>query len=96
MAERDPCTAYADEPHIEGGVHHPYTAYNQGFDACEAGAPTYRNPYHNSAREWWWWNEGWHDCNQDDRPEPLRIPPRRRLAASVPLTPNRTEEDTKP
>lgn len=90
MGGDDPFTAYADEPQIENGVHHPYTAFNQGWQAAEKGASRERNPYAEDSREWWWWNMGWHDHGDDDVPEPsippdaIRLRARRRMVLSHP------------
>ena len=58
MSALDPFTAYADEPHIENGVHHPYTAFNQGWDARKMGAARNLNPYVPQTREHDWWRMG--------------------------------------
>lgn len=48
-------------------VHHPYTAYNQGHEAFEAGYPVEANPY--SGKDKWladWWEAGWLGYEEGD------------------------------
>ena len=67
----DPLIAFEDEPEIEGGVHQPYHAYNQGYDAARQGLSRSLNPYvtdydeqfsKHFVREAQWWNDGHDDC----------------------------------
>lgn len=55
---RNPLVAYEDDFENDT-VHHPYTAWNQGFDASEQGIPISLNPYKDDSREFDAWNEGW-------------------------------------
>lgn len=61
----DPIKALPDQPTVTGGHHQPYTAYNQGWDASEAGYPRSLNPYDPdgpaNGREHRWWLDGYND-----------------------------------
>ena len=67
----DPIKALPDQPTIPGGHHQPYTAYNQGWDASEAGYPRSLNPYAVDSDDEWerrtqdrnrrWWLDGYND-----------------------------------
>ena len=65
---RDPLVAYADDP-ITNTVHHPYTAYNQGWDAADAGWHELANPYPVRSRVGIWWRMGWRDASYTSRTE---------------------------
>jgi len=60
---RSSIIAYADDP-ITDSVHHPYTAYNQGFDAFQEGHPIERNPY--DGRNGSWWTAGWRSAEEQE------------------------------
>lgn len=47
-------------------VHHPYTAFNQGYDAADQGLPESLNPYQDDPREFLWWGWGY-DERQEQR-----------------------------
>jgi hypothetical protein len=52
-------------------VHHPYSAFNQGFDAQAKGYPKSCNPYAPGAKserfgESWWWDLGWDEAKDQD------------------------------
>jgi ribosome modulation factor len=79
----DPLVAYEDDPRTDR-VHHPYSAYNQGWDAREAGHPVEACPYTEEHRHFgksmtWkdWWVMGWTEAGEEpDDPEvPMPIPP---------------------
>jgi hypothetical protein len=53
----DPLVAYEDDPETDE-VHQPYTAFNQGYEAGEAGIEVSLNPYPEGTREWRWWEDG--------------------------------------
>jgi ribosome modulation factor len=46
-------------------VHHPYAAFNQGFDAFDRGYPVECNPY-TEDRESRWWVMGWEEAKAQD------------------------------
>ena len=72
----DPLARLEDEPQVEGGVHHPYTAFNQGWDAREAGHARDLNPYEPGTREAHWWDLGWQEAGDDGGGEPeIPAPP---------------------
>lgn len=80
----DPLTAYEDDP-VANTVHHPYSAFNQGWDARDAGYGIDRNPYGDGTREEHFWSLGWIEADEDDPryyedPEP---PPSMVAAASL-------------
>lgn len=50
--------ALPDDPTVEY-LHHPYLAYNQGWDARDLGLGKYVNPYAIHSRNWQWWRDGW-------------------------------------
>jgi len=62
----DPLTAYPDDP-TKNEVHQPYTAFNQGFDAYDAGFCIDQNPY--TGRLAGWWGDGYAKAMEknDDR-----------------------------
>lgn len=86
MTDLNPLVAYEDDP-VADTVHHPYSAYNQGWDARGHGHSLTANPYEDGTREEHWWSMGWVD--RDDRsegwggfnPPSLHDPVRRRLTA---------------
>lgn len=61
----DPLARLEDDPQ-GGSVHHPYTAFNQGWDARDEGHAIDLNPYETGTREAHWWSLGWWECDQDD------------------------------
>lgn len=69
MDNPDPLVAYPDEPHIEGGNHQPYLAYNQGYDAGEDETPISLNPYPDDSIEYRFWSHGWYDGAEVIEPE---------------------------
>ncbi|HET7322076.1 MAG TPA: hypothetical protein VFI96_06250 [Longimicrobiaceae bacterium] len=78
----DPLTAYMDDP-TGATVHHPYSAFNQGWDAAEAGHPLDANPYRIDTPWGRAWSDGWHCFHDDpdDDPKPWEAawpPPWRR------------------
>ena len=58
MSNLNPIIAYDDDPKTDR-VHHPYSAFNQGYDAFEAGYGKERNPYTANERLAANWLEGW-------------------------------------
>ena len=58
--EHDPLALLLDDPETDS-VHHPYTAYNQGWDAERAGINRMLNPYERGTREAEWWDNGWRE-----------------------------------
>lgn len=79
--EHDPLARLKDEPRIENGVHHPYSAWLQGWAGRERGYAMERNPYEFGTREAHWWDLGWVEKRDDDGPpdppSTQRIGPRR-------------------
>lgn len=61
----DPLVAYADDP-VTDEVHHPYAAFNQGWDAHEASWPIKMNPYDDGTTEARWWTMGWTEADDQD------------------------------
>jgi len=55
--ENNSLTALPDDP-VGNTVHHPYTAYNQGWDASDRGYLVTMNPYPDDTREAHWWRMG--------------------------------------
>ncbi|BDI33359.1 hypothetical protein CCAX7_54100 [Capsulimonas corticalis] len=51
----DPLTAYADNP-AQDDIHHPYTAYNQGYDAGEKRLGADKNPYQDGKERSFWFD----------------------------------------
>lgn len=69
----DPLVAYQDDPTGES-VHHPYSAFNQGWDAAAAGHAQERNPYRVDTPWGRAWQDGWMCYHEDEDHEPeLRI-----------------------
>lgn len=58
MSTLNPLIAYDDDPTTDA-VHHPYSAYNQGWDAGERGHPRSCNPYPEGSTERRFWFDGW-------------------------------------
>lgn len=52
-----------DDP-VNDTVHHPYSAWMQGFEARELGYPAEVNPYPEGS-ERTWWNYGWIENGED-------------------------------
>lgn len=50
--EKSPITAYEDDPILDT-VHHPYTAWSQGYDAFLEGYPESLNPYTERLASYW-------------------------------------------
>jgi ribosome modulation factor len=46
-------------------VHHPYTAFNQGFEAFDSGFPKECNPYDDDSLKAWW-DTGWDEAKEQD------------------------------
>lgn len=61
VSKIDPLKAYPDDP-TKADIHHPFTAYNQGHDAQQAGHPYRLNPYPVGSREHESWSNGWTDA----------------------------------
>ncbi len=61
-----PLIAYDDDP-VNNTIHHPYTAFNQGWDAADTGFMLAENPYDVGRREWRNWLQGWLDAVKDRR-----------------------------
>jgi hypothetical protein len=53
----------ADDPETDA-VHHPYTAWCQGYDAAEFGFVRQLNPYEDKTRERFWWYLGWDEYQE--------------------------------
>lgn len=69
MANREtnplnPLVAYEDDP-VGNSVHHPYSAFNQGWDAGEQGHGEWLNPYP-EGRERRWWEQGWVEATEEE------------------------------
>lgn len=56
-------TILIDDP-VNNTVHHPFSAWNQGFEARELGYPAEVNPYPEGS-ERTWWNYGWIENGED-------------------------------
>lgn len=89
-AHDDPLARLVDDP-VGNTVHHPYSAYCQGWDAREEGHAIQRNPYDSDTRESDWWAMGWteagdsgHDGEEAPDPPSTRRAKRRTLAARLP------------
>ena len=54
--KRSPIVAYSDDP-LTDSVHHPFTAFNQGYDAFLCGFDISKNPYKDKNGDWW--RSGW-------------------------------------
>ncbi len=63
--ELNPLIAYKDDP-VNDTVHHPYCAYNQGYDASESEYSKSMNPYPEESLEWDYWNQGFDDYKIQD------------------------------
>lgn len=57
METLNPLIAYKDDP-ITDRIHHPYTAFNQGYDAHEHGHAQALNPYPDGPCKTFW-DDGW-------------------------------------
>ena len=66
-------TVLVDDP-VRDKVHHPYSAFNQGFEAKEMGYIKQRNP-HPRGREHDWWNIGWDEANDQGLGPSEQSPP---------------------
>lgn len=60
LSEPSPIEALEDG----GEVHHPYTAFNQGYEAFDRGYPLSCNPYEDKLE--WWWRYGWMMAKEHD------------------------------
>lgn len=58
--DHDPLMQLDDDP-VDNTVHHPYSAFNQGWDAAEQGIPWSLNPYEDGTREADWWELGYEE-----------------------------------
>lgn len=59
----DPLIAYDDDfENDPPTVHHPYSAFCQGWDAAEQGLLISLNPYPDDSREARSWEEGHREC----------------------------------
>lgn len=65
MTKREATTALKDEPWSDDGVHQPYSAFNQGFDAYLLKIEKCKNPYcvDQYAR---WWSMGWEEAQSQE------------------------------
>lgn len=64
MADQDPLARLEDDP-TGDTVHHPYTAFNQGWAASEEGYVRGDNPYPTGSREFAAWDRGWQEEDED-------------------------------
>ena len=74
MSNLNSLIAYDDDP-VCDTVHHPYSAYNQGFDAWIEGHTPSLNPY--TGINGRFWQQGWLDAQEfggDDGPESPESP----------------------
>lgn len=55
-------------------VHHPYTAFNQGFRARELGVPKAGNPYYLGNREYGWWTMGYDEAWSQEKAGDTGVP----------------------
>ena len=62
--ENDPLAILPDDP-VGNSVHHPYTAFNQGWDANDHGYLVTMNPYTDGTREAHWWRMGFIEATED-------------------------------
>lgn len=57
-------TAMEDDG-VSDAVHHPYTAFNQGFAAFDHGLSRESNPY-TEDRLRSWWDMGWEEAREQE------------------------------
>ena len=81
MTDLNPLLAYDDEPTKHGGVHHPYSAFNQGYAAASLGYPDGMCPYEEDSREGRAWMDGHRTCREQSMREHL-LPPSAPLDSS--------------
>lgn len=63
-SDHDPLMRLDDDPENDT-VHHPYSAYNQGYSAGEQDVPESLNPYEEGSREYMFWADGY-DAAQEE------------------------------